>query len=272
MDANGTPLPKPTLPSRGAALASVGIKAIGAYDTESGLRPARSHADLDRVHDFLNRELFDGSLPPCLITQERAGRAYGHFSGDRVVNIDNSAEVADRIGLNYIHYAAQLTTKVLATFAHEMVHQWQHHYGKPSRGGYHNLEWARKMVEIGLIPSSTGAPGGKPIGECVSHYVKPGGRFEVACAEYLASDTAVLFQDRAYRELAEGDGSLSDGDGSASSAGNRARLERAQRERERKAASKTRFSCPRCKQNAWASRGANLLCGNEDCGEEKMLP
>ena len=128
------------------------------------------------------------------------------------------------------------------------------------------------MVEIGLIPSSTGAPGGKPIGQCVSHYVKPGGRFEVACAEYLASDTAVLFQDRAYRELAEGDGSLSDGDGSASSAGNRARLERAQRERERKAASKTRFSCPRCKQNAWASRGANLLCGNEDCGEEKMFP
>ena len=66
MDANGTPLPKPTLPSRGAALASVGIKAIGAYDTESGLRPARSHADLDRVHDFLNRELFDGKSPALL--------------------------------------------------------------------------------------------------------------------------------------------------------------------------------------------------------------
>jgi hypothetical protein len=50
---------------------------------------------------------------------------------------------------------------VLSTLVHEQAHLWQHHFGKPGRGRYHNREWAAKMVEIGLIPSATGEPGGK---------------------------------------------------------------------------------------------------------------
>ena len=34
------------------------------------------------------------------------------------------------------------------------------------------------MGAIGLIPSDTGAPGGKQTGQKVSHYIAGGGRFE----------------------------------------------------------------------------------------------
>jgi hypothetical protein len=35
--------------------------------------------------------------------------------------------------------------------------------------------------------------------------------------------------------------------------------------RRRKAASKTKYTCPACELNAWAKPGVNLVCG--DCGE-----
>jgi hypothetical protein len=241
------------------------IPEADAYDTKSRPRPARSHADVDRVFAVLNRELFHDFLPPCLITSQRTRGAYGYFSGDRLVNIDNHREVVDEIALNPIHTARQGTTNVLATLAHEMVHLWQHHFGKPSRGGYHNKEWARKMSEIGLVPSSTGAPGGKPIGESVSHYIRPGGRFEEVCTACLATDTTVLFQDRAYRDLPEGESAVGGSDGTT--AGGESRLEKAERERQRKTASKTRYSCLRTGLNAWAKPGVRLLCG---CCENEM--
>lgn len=239
----------------------------GAYDPQN--RPVRSHADLDRAYEFLKQELFNGVLPPCLITVQRTRRAYGYYSHRRFVNIDNPAEVVDEIALNPIHFATQLTTKVLATLAHEMAHLWQHHFGEPSRARYHNREWARKMNEIGLGPSSTGAPGGKPTGECVSHYIREDGKFARACARYLESNTPVLFQDLAYRPIQGGEnsGGVDDENGRVGS-----RMERADRERVRKAATKTRFSCSRCTQNAWASRNAKLLCGGEECDGEQMVP
>jgi hypothetical protein len=45
---------------------------------------------------------------------------------------------------------------ILSTLVHEMVHVWQETYGNPSRRGYHNRQWAEKMREVGLQPSSTG--------------------------------------------------------------------------------------------------------------------
>ena len=46
-----------------------------------------------------------------------------------------------------------------------MVHLWQHHRGTPGRGRYHNQEWAEKMIEIGLMPTDTGKPGGRITGD-----------------------------------------------------------------------------------------------------------
>ena len=204
----------------------------------------RTYTSLDAAYEHFNRELFDGQLPACLITMQRHKGAYGYFSGGRFASTANPQDVTDEIALNPAHFAGRTTDKTLSTLVHEMVHLWQHHFGKPSRTGYHNKEWAVKMRSVGLIPSDTTQPGGKETGQKVSHYIEQGGRFERACTAYLATGAAFLYHDRA-------------GDEDAAKA------------RRKKAASKTKLTCPECSQNAWAKPEAHLICG--DC-QEPMQP
>lgn len=119
-----------------------------------------------------------------------------------------------------------------------MVHLQQAHFGKPSRGSYHNQEWARMMRAVGLIPSSTGEPGGKETGPRVSHYIEADGRFALACADLLARQAGMVPFVEAVDEI--------------------------DREtREKKAASKTKYTCPGCGANAWAKPKTGLGC--TDC-------
>jgi predicted SprT family Zn-dependent metalloprotease len=200
----------------------------------------RTYTSLDAAYDHFNRELFSGQLPACLITMQRHKGAYGYFSGARFAATDNPQEVTDEIALNPAHFASRPTAGTLSTLVHEMAHLWQHHFGTPSRTGYHNKEWAAKMREIGLIPTDTDQPGGKDTGQKVTHFIEEGGRFQQACTAYLASGTVFLYHDR------EGEGDPAN--------------------RKKKAASKTKYTCPACGMNAWAKPAACLICG--DCGEE----
>src|SRR5215212_8165740 len=128
--------------------------------SKTGNPTALTYTSLHTAYEYFNRELFGGSLPPCLITMQRQTGAYGFFSGARFVNAANPDEVTDEIALNPVHFATRTPTEVLSTLAHEMTHLWQHHCGTPPRKGYHDREWARKMREIGLIPTDTGKIGG----------------------------------------------------------------------------------------------------------------
>lgn len=66
-----------------------------------------------------------------------------------------------------------------------MAHCWQFCLGTPSPNGYHNKEWAYKMMEIGLHPSTTGKPGGAITGMLMSDYVIEGGPFWAASIELI---------------------------------------------------------------------------------------
>jgi predicted SprT family Zn-dependent metalloprotease len=198
----------------------------------------RTYSSLDAAYDHFNKTLFSGQLPPCLITMQRHKGAYGYFSGNRFANRDNLDEITDEIALNPAHFAERTSAKILSTLAHEMVHLWQHHFGqRKSRSGYHNKEWAAMMRQIGLTPTDTGEEGGKDTGQKVTHMIEEGGRFDKACTAYLSTKPAILYHDRA------GDSAL----------------------RRAKTASKTKYSCLTCGQNAWAKPEANLICG--DCNE-----
>ncbi len=199
--------------------------------------PTRTYTSLDAAYDHFNRELFAGQLPPCLITMQRHKGAYGYFSGNRFGSLNDPDEVTDEIALNPAHFATRTPTKILSTLAHEMVHLHQHHFGKPSRNGSHNKQWAAKMRDIGLIPTSTGQPGGKETGQKVTHLIDEAGRFAKACAAFLATSPAILYHDRA-------------GEGEA---------------RKKKAASTTKYTCLTCGTNAWAKPDTNHICG--DCAE-----
>lgn len=78
--------------------------------------------------------------------------------------------------------------EICQTIVHEMCHAWQHHYGNPSRPGYHNKEWAAKMMEIGLMPSHNGKVGGKTTGQHMADYPIEGSAFWKASEELLTGE------------------------------------------------------------------------------------
>jgi len=152
----------------------------------------KTYNALTTAYDFFNKRLFAGELPSCLITMQRKAKSYGYFAGDRFGSEDGS-EITDEIALNPSHFKDRTLEETLSTLAHEMVHLWQHHKGKPSRGCYHNKEWAGKMHAIGLIPSSTGAPGGKETGQQVTHYIEDTGKFQRVFQDLTAKNFASLY-------------------------------------------------------------------------------
>lgn len=127
--------------------------------------------------NYNNDELFSGELSPCLLNFSRKMKAYGFFAPDRWIQ---GMIVRPEISINPAYLSTRDPIEIVSTLVHEMVHQWQFEFGKPSRSGYHNKQWALKMEEVGLTPSMTGAPGGKKTGQRVSHFVTPGGAFEDA--------------------------------------------------------------------------------------------
>jgi predicted SprT family Zn-dependent metalloprotease len=139
----------------------------------------RTYDGLDAAYEYFNKKLFGGRLPQCLITVRPHRGAYGYFSFERFGAADGAPRKLDEIALNIKHFQRG-PRATLATLAHEMKHLEQHHFGKPSRAGYHNKQWANMMEEIGLVPSDTGEPGGKRTGQRVSHYIVDGGPFDLA--------------------------------------------------------------------------------------------
>lgn len=154
----------------------------------------QAHAELLRAYVFFNERLFDGELPECLITLERNRALGGMFSPDRFIRAD--ATTVHQIALNPSTFAMATVREVLSLVAHEAVHVWAHVNNKQGRRGYHSRGWADKMEEIGLMPSSTGKPGGSRTGERVHHYIVPGGPFDRAADELLESGFDITWLDR----------------------------------------------------------------------------
>jgi hypothetical protein len=147
------------------------------------------YGELQRIYYSLNASLFDGRLPGALLTLQREKKTMGYFSPARFVSV--AGQKADEIALNPEYFAVRPLIELIQTICHEMAHQWQYHHGTPGRGKYHNGQWADKMQSIGLMPSSTGQPGGARTGDRMNDYPIPAGRFLVSASE-LAKQTPIL--------------------------------------------------------------------------------
>jgi predicted SprT family Zn-dependent metalloprotease len=159
------------------------------------LPPTLTYAnELQLAYDHFNAELFAGELPHCLITMQRKPRTMGYYSHERFFNAQG--ERRSEISINPEYLANYPLQETMQTLVHEMVHLWQFHFGTPSRRGYHNREWAEKMKAVGLMPSTTGRPGGAQVGEKMSDYAIAGGVFLASLDRLMASDFAVTWRDR----------------------------------------------------------------------------
>jgi hypothetical protein len=205
-----------------------------------------AYPELQAAYDLFNTHLFEAQLPPCLITMQRKNRSYGYFSPERWSHV--AGAVTDEIALNPAHFASRSTAEVLSTLAHEMVHLWQHHFGSPSRNGYHNKEWASKMDTIGLMPSDTGESGGKRTGQAMTHCIVDGGPFAQVCADLLREGFVISWRDRRGEEPEP-----VTVPGSSPS-------EPPLTPRKRSGV-RTKYTCPACGMNAWAKPETLLRCG-----------
>lgn len=220
---------------------------------------------LDDLYDFYNKALFDGSLSDCIVNMSRHSGTYGFFSAKRWMTVTGGEpRHAHEISINPDHMDRPFA-EWHATLVHEMCHLWQEDHGHPSRGTYHNKEWAWKMEAVGLVPSDTGQPGGKKTGQNMTHYINPEGPFiktfnrlstetlEALKLKYLPAYTS---QDRAKakRKGSGGEGTAAGGD-EENGEGEEGTIE--------KKSSKTKYSCP-CGFNVWGKPGLNIQCG--DCG------
>lgn len=161
---------------------------------EGSTPTAQNYTELQRAYDHFNQALFEGALPACLITLQREKRTCGYFSHQRFADLDG--RTTDEIALNPAYFAVVPLVETMQTLVHEMVHLWQAHFGRPGRGRYHNGQWADKMEAIGLMPSSTGKPGGQRTGDCMADYAIEGGRFLQACAALVTADFRISWYDR----------------------------------------------------------------------------
>ena len=121
-----------------------------------------------------------------MITLQRRAHSAGYFSPDRFSGRAGKPG-AHELALNPDVFTGQTDEEICQTLVHEMVHVWQEVFGKPSKGGYHNREWAEQMKAIGLQPSSTGEIGGKETGSRMMDYVIPDGPFAKAFAKLAAT-------------------------------------------------------------------------------------
>jgi hypothetical protein len=100
------------------------------------------------------------------------------------------------------------------------------------------------MESLGLMPSSTAAPGGARVGYRMSHYIIPGGAFERAF-EQMPAECHLPWTCGVDDEVRGGD-------------------KKSKKEAARKV--KVKYSCPDCELNVWGRAGLRLRC--EDCDEE----
>jgi hypothetical protein len=210
----------------------------GSYETERDQTiTEREYSAFQHAYNFFNAELFGNSLPHVLVTLQRHARAKGYFAPERFVGRVEKV-TAHELALNPDVFTGRSDELILSTLVHEMAHVWQQTHGTPPRRCYHDKEWAAKMKEIGLQPSTTGERGGKETGQSVTHYLIPGGPFARAYAKLAATGFQLNWQSVPF-------------DGG---------------ERKKKAASKTKYTCPTCGSNAWAKPDTQLICGA--CYEE----
>lgn len=210
-----------------------------------------------------NDALFDGKLPPAVVCFQSNIGSGGYLHRARWAH--TSGETEHQISMNPYYFAKRPVQEIFQTLVHQMCHLWQVKLGKPSRLGYHNLEWARKMMSVGLTPTSTGKQGGKLVGQHMLETVDDGGRFQLACLEYLDTRKAWHWLDRYCEPLApQKIQRIPMSPSQILTAPVHAMFTNfAPVAIDSRAKLKTKYECPKCGANVWGKPELSVACG--DC-------
>lgn len=254
-----------------------------------------AYSEINQAFDHFNKHLFGGELPKCLITFQREKNTMGYLSSKRFVN--KHGDKVDELAMNPSYFGITPLQETMKTLVHEMCHLWQVHFGKPSRSGYHNSEYAKKMEEVGLMTSDTGRPGGKAVGQRMSDYVIEGGKFQTVCNELLSNEFSLSWYDRYAPITVEEavnitflDEQLPDDTEVKTPKARMSEREidtdlfvfkpspnpvhyeddeagEAQPVKQRNSSNRAKYQCPTCKVSMWGAPDKKILCGEDDCDQ-----
>lgn len=202
----------------------------GAYE-----QPGNSGAFTPELHQLMqvavdHFKVLIGFSSDAHLTFAPKANSAGYFAPNRNVGRGGASVAPHLVNLNPDHFIEATDERVASVLAHELVHLWRHENGPRSRGGYHDKLWAAKMKSIGLMPSSTGAPGGRETGSKMNHYVLAGGPFTELFAKLEATGWKLPLQ-------------------SAPRPGST-----------RAPNSKVKFNCPGCGANVWGKPDTEVWC------------
>ena len=205
---------------------------------------------LNGAYKYFNRVLFKNTLPGCILNFSRKRNTHGFLAPERWRRVGETEFTVHEISLTPTTLY-QTPIEIFSTLVHEMVHLWQWEFGQPSRNGYHNREWARKMIEVGLIPSHTGKQGGKQTGQSMTHYIEECGRYENAFNKMPKKYTLPFtsLEGDIMRSLLSG----TKPSGKKKDEGRKAKLRP-------KSRNKTKYSCPACHVNVWGKPNLKIQC------------
>ncbi|NLE01748.1 MAG: SprT family zinc-dependent metalloprotease [Fibrobacter sp.] len=232
------------------------------------------------AYKFMNEHLFQGILPICLITLQREKKSYGYFCKNKFMNNSDPSKCTDEIALNPQHFRSdgRDDRMVVSTLVHEMCHLWQSHFGDPGRSRYHNKEWADKMKSLGLIPSSTGAPGGKETGDHMSHYIQENGLFSKVFQDLLVQGFALQWIEQYIENETGISPPLPNIPGLKTHIENNSSSDNCSDDNcsdnnipvfpKPDKSNRLKYTCPDCQANAWAKPGINIICG--DCNKQMI--
>lgn len=200
------------------------------------MKPSLSQIDAyQKTFDYFNDHIFNGQLPQCLLNFSRLGRKSVAFYVNELWENEDRIKL-DEISLNpnFLYLSVK---EITSSLVHEMCHLWQFKYGKPSRRGYHNKQWAAKMIEVGLMPVGKN---GKQTGQSMSDEIIPGGAFENVFNQMPESYKLPW---RVFLDV-EDDEESEDKD-----------------DRKKKSGARIKYSCPGCLTNVWGKSELLIACG-----------
>lgn len=221
--------------------------------TGKGLTPTEAIcAELQGAYSYLNKALFGGELPECVLSLERNNRAtLGFFAPNSFVSL--AGNTVHQISINPHHILAQPDVEVLSTLLHEMCQLAIWELTKPKKiTAYHCKKWAALMLAVGLQPTNDGTPEGKPTGHNMTHLIIPDGLFDRA-SRFLLDRGFALSWGLAKQQFEDDIASPNSGGGGGSSDGKKKARKKG----------KVKFSCPTCGALAWAAPSRRLICGED---------
>ena len=209
--------------------------------------PTAEYSKYQEAFGHFNRTLFDSQLSHALITLPNTRRPIGgYFRNEGFVARGNETLRTDEIALNPRAFAGRHDKEILSILVHEMVHLKQAQEGNPSRTGYHTRRWARDMLSRGLRPISLDNPG-KMTGQRVTHEIVPGGPFDVAADQLLATGFSLRWQAANAVAMRHNHTLMP----------------------EPSTRNKVKYTCPECGLNVWGKPRARLICGH--CTDMKEM-